>query len=179
MQEGTNAGLIGPTYIYPRGKMEETMATWREFPVLYMSIDEQSSFMSEINERINKTVNGMNSTSNVNVTNQLSGGYQEFQDLLMPNAGYGNESIWKPQVTNLLSSGHGNAPTFYSMNGYVLANNPPFEMCRDDNVLWYTYAYGSGSHVFHMHGNGFTENGISMPSQSEFYKHAHIIMKSY
>ncbi|KAG9529106.1 Cupredoxin, partial [Aureobasidium melanogenum] len=169
MQEGTNAGLIGPTYIYPRGQMEHVMANWREFPVLYMSIDEQSSFMSQINEQLNQTWYGTSSSSsstNDNRTNPLSDGYEEFQDLLSSNGGYGNESIWKPQITNLLSSGHGNAPTFYSMNGYVLANNPLFEMCRDDNVLWYTYAYGSGSHVFHMHGNGFTENGISMPSAS-------------
>ena len=56
---------------------------------------------------------------------------------------------------------------FTVSNGYVLANNPIFETCKNDNVIWYTYAYGSGSHVFHMHGNGFTENGHPMPSISK------------
>lgn len=177
MQEGTNAGLIGPTFIYPRGQMERVMANWREFPLLFMSIDEQSSFMSQINERLNSTSNG-SANSTYNSTYYPPAGYQNFQDLLNSNANYGNESIWKPQVTNLVSSGHGNGPTFYSMNGYVLANNPIFEMCRDDNVLWYTYAYGSGSHVFHMHGNGFTENGISMPSASEFFSSARVVRVS-
>lgn len=145
------------------------MNNWREFPILYMSIDEQSSFMSQINQQLNDTTNsnGNTSVANSNATYPAAG-HQEFQDLLNPSANFGNVSIWKPQLTNLLSSGHGNGPTFYSMNGYVLANNPPFEMCRDDKVIWYTYAYGSGSHVFHMHGNGFMENGISMPSTSEY-----------
>jgi len=32
-------------------------------------------------------------------------------------------------------------------------------MCLGDKVLWYAMAYGSASHVFHMHGNGFTWGG--------------------
>lgn len=45
------------------------------------------------------------------------------------------------------------------MNGYIFANNPTFEMCLNDKVIWYAYAYGSASHVFHMHGNGVTYHG--------------------
>ena len=45
------------------------------------------------------------------------------------------------------------------MNGYWFANNPVYEMCENDKVLWYVTAYGSASHVFHMHGNGFTYQG--------------------
>jgi FtsP/CotA-like multicopper oxidase with cupredoxin domain len=96
-----------------------------------------------------------------------TGGSQEFSDLINADASYGNRSIWGPQLTNLLSSAWGSGATFYSLNGYVLANNPIFEACKNDNVIWYTYAYGSGSHVFHMHGNGFTENGHLMPSISK------------
>ena len=40
------------------------------------------------------------------------------------------------------------------MNGYIFANNPTFEMCLDDKVIWYVNAYGAASHVFHLHGNG-------------------------
>ena len=108
------------------------------------------------------------SSSDGSMTQGRTGGSQEFSDLINADANYGNRSIWQPQLTNLLSSAWGNGATFYSLNGYVLANNPVFEACKNDNVIWYTYAYGSGSHVFHMHGNGFTENGHSMPSISKF-----------
>lgn len=54
-----------------------------------------------------------------------------------------------------------------SMNGYILANNPTFEMCYDDKVLWYVYAYGQASHVFHMHGNGFEYNGVGRAVMSK------------
>lgn len=37
---------------------------------------------------------------------------------------------------------------------YIFANNPTFNMCLNDKVIWYTNAYGSASHVFHLHGNG-------------------------
>jgi FtsP/CotA-like multicopper oxidase with cupredoxin domain len=106
-----------------------------------------------------------------------TGDSQEFSDLINTDASYGNRSIWQPQLTNLLSSTWGNGATFYSLNGYVLANNPIFEACKNEDVIWYTYAYGSGSHVFHMHGNGFTENGHSMPSISESwsYRYFHLI----
>lgn len=66
------------------------------------------------------------------------------------------------------------APPFHTINGYVFSNGPPFEMCEGDDVAckycarstpfsfsiklidWFTghfYAYGSASHIFHMHGN--------------------------
>lgn len=47
------------------------------------------------------------------------------------------------------------------MNGYIFSNNPTYEMCENDNVIWYVTAYGSASHVFHMHGNGITYEGIN------------------
>jgi len=36
-------------------------------------------------------------------------------------------------------------------------------MCLNDKVIWYVNAMGSASHVFHMHGNGFTYpyNGVN------------------
>lgn len=45
------------------------------------------------------------------------------------------------------------------MNGYIFANNPPYEMCHNDKAIWYVNAYGGESHVFHMHGNGVVDNG--------------------
>ncbi len=111
----------------------------------------------------------------------------------------GNATVWNPQLTNLALSGlFPSAPSFYSMNGYVYANNPIFEMCYGDSVIWYVMAYGAASkssacfkpsffehaltfrqgmtyhwvvemeanlesqfysHVFHMHGNGFSYLG--------------------
>ncbi|CAC9888839.1 unnamed protein product, partial [Aureobasidium pullulans] len=47
-------------------------------------------------------------------------------------------------------------PHFTTINGYTFSNNPVFEMCLGDKVLWYVMAYGSASHVFHMHGNSYT-----------------------
>lgn len=46
-------------------------------------------------------------------------------------------------------------PEFYVINGFVYANNPPFQMCVDDPVIWYVFAMGADLHVFHMHGNNF------------------------
>lgn len=43
-------------------------------------------------------------------------------------------------MTNLLSSTqYDDAPTFYSLNGMILNNLPTFEMCLNDEVIWYVY----------------------------------------
>ena len=74
----------------------------------------------------------------------------------------GNYTVWHPQVVNLADAGQfEGAPSFYTMNGYILSNNLTFEMCQDDKAVWYTNAYGSMSHVFHMHGNSFVYNGMT------------------
>jgi manganese oxidase len=52
------------------------------------------------------------------------------------------------------------------MNGVVFSNLPRFEMCTDNKVIWYVYAYGGASHVFRMHGNGFNYHGNNMASTS-------------
>lgn len=150
LEEDLDAGLIGPQIVYQRGMMNATMATYREFPLLYMAFDESMSFMSAINA-------GRSSGGEVQSAfpDDLDGGK------------YGNYSIWHPQLVNLLSSGRINAPTFYSLNGYVFANNPWFEMCKDDKVIWYLYGHGLDTHVFHMHGNGFKYLGINMASKGK------------
>ena len=63
--------------------------------------------------------------------------------------------------------------SFYTINGYIFSNNPTYEMCLNDKVIWYVNAYGGASHVFHLHGNGFAYNGInnyatskSLPNES-------------
>lgn len=37
------------------------------------------------------------------------------------------------------------APKIAALNGFVFANQPAFEMCQDDKVIWYIYAYGGKS----------------------------------
>ncbi|KAI6875053.1 hypothetical protein KC338_g971 [Hortaea werneckii] len=74
-----------------------------------------------------------------------------------------NQSVWRPQVINLSGSNQfgGQAPSFFTMNGYIFANNPIFDMCFNDKVIWYVNSYGSMSHVFHMHGNNFEYGGVT------------------
>lgn len=158
MEQDFNAGLIGPQIVYPAGTMNATVSTYREFPLLFMAFDERDSWMSAIN-------NGHASTSG-----ELSSANSSFSSgAINPDylGGFtGNYSTWHPQLVNLKTSGHGNGPTFYSMNGYIFANNPPFEMCLNDKVIWYIQAQGGASHVFHMHGNGFQFQGFNRASIS-------------
>lgn len=72
----------------------------------------------------------------------------------------GNYTVWHPQIVNLAGAGQFmGAPSFHTMNGYIFGNNPTFEMCLSDKVIWYVNAYGSANHVFHMHGNSFRYHG--------------------
>ena len=154
MQEDLNAGLVGPTIVYSRGKMNSTMASNREFTLMYMQYDESNSFLSDTNAQ--QMLGITNTSSSVSPVPALG-------------QGYGNYSIWHPQITNLLSSGKlspSQAPTFSTLNGLVFANNNPFEMCAGDSVIWYVVAYGNNPHVFHMHGNGFVYQGMNMASIS-------------
>ncbi|KIW87323.1 uncharacterized protein Z519_11959 [Cladophialophora bantiana CBS 173.52] len=150
MQEDQNAGLIGSTIVYAPGMMNDTMARYREFVLVYMQYDESDSFMSQTNLEL---------LAGTNISDSGT-------DLSLPapqlNHGYGNFSIWHPQEVNLRSSGQlsaTQAPTFSTLNGYVYANNAPFEVCVNDPTIWYVSAFGSNPHVFHMHGNGFVLNG--------------------
>lgn len=148
-----NAGLAGPTIVYNRGTMNRTMASHREFVLLYETFDESMSFLAEANLRM------YNSSANASS--------MAMPALLEMNHA-GNESYWRPQLTNMptVSLSTTQAPGFYTLNGWVLANNPSFDMCTDDPVIWYVYAFGGASHVFHMHGNGFNYHGNNMASKS-------------
>jgi len=150
MQEDHNAGLIGNTIVYAPGKMNSTMSSYREFVLLYMQYDESNSFMSQTNLEVLTGKNVSESASSSTLPVPALG------------HGYGNSSIWSPQLVNLMSSGQlstTQAPTFSSLNGLIYANNAPFEVCVNDPTIWYVAAMGSNPHVFHMHGNGFTLNG--------------------
>lgn len=122
IQEDLNAGLVGPQMTYQRGKMTETLARYREFPVLLQGIDESKSFLAAENAR--------RAGKNVSVDYQST-----FAELMK----YGNESVWRPQMTSLMSAKFDDAPEFYAMNGLVLGNLPTFEMCLNDQVIWYVY----------------------------------------
>lgn len=168
MQEDMSAGLVGPQFTYQRGMMERTMSKYREFSVLFQGLDESLSFMAAENARRLK-----NSTTQVD--------HGDFSELIQ----YGNTSFWRPQMVNLRSSnGFDDAPAFYVINGYVFANTPTFKMCTGDKVIWYVYgkyspasdnnqnayryaAQGEEVHVFHLHGNSFTVQGINQATKSE------------
>jgi hypothetical protein len=153
MPSDTNAGLIGPTIVYNRGTMNMTMATKREFVLLYMVYDETMSFLASTNQM---------KYSNHTINSSMA------MPVVLQQPYSGNESFWKPQLTNMptVSLSSANAPQFYALNGRVLANNPPFEMCLDDAANWYVYGFGGASHVFHMHGNSFKWRGANYASMS-------------
>ena len=124
VQEDFNAGLVGLQMTYQRGMMAETMRRYREFPVLLQGIDESASFLAAANAQRD---------GQKNATVDYESSFSELRQ-------YGNESVWKPQMTNLLSSTKFDAaPEFYALNGYVFGNLPTFEMCLNDEVIWYVY----------------------------------------
>lgn len=132
--------------------MNNTMSTYREIPLLYMGYSESASFLS--GENAQKLLS--------NHTAMDSSFGMPDMDLYSANA-----SIWKPQMTNLgLSGRFSSAPQFFTLNGYFFANNPTFNMCLGDKVIWYVNAFGMESHVFHMHGHSFVENGVMGFSKS-------------
>lgn len=147
LEQDSNAGLIGPTIVYRKGEMAKTMASYREIPLLYMIYNEANSFLSASNAAALLRNSTQTTTPSQSSTENFPSG---------------NTSIWLPQLTNLLSAANfPSAPSFYTMNGYIFANNPIFDMCLDDKVIWYVNAYGAASHVFHMHGNGVSYLGNS------------------
>ncbi|KAI7720420.1 Cupredoxin [Hortaea werneckii] len=175
LQQDTNAGLIGPQIVYAPGQMAATMAKYREFPLLYMIYNEGASFLSGQNAAaLNNEKSPSENSSYLSDSGVMSGHgpYKPSQggNLGSVNSGnlnLGNESVWTPQFMNIAGANRfDGAPSIHSMNGYIFANNPMFEMCLGDNVIWYTMSYGSMSHVFHMHGNSFRYNGIGAPSIS-------------
>ncbi|KAL1961659.1 hypothetical protein VTN77DRAFT_1334 [Rasamsonia byssochlamydoides] len=144
MYEDLDAGSFGPVIVYNPGKMESVMRQNREFIVLYSDEKEWNSFLALHNAR--KYI------PTVAVAN-LSDQYPQI------SRGRSNYSIWYPQFinnpnTNVTSD---MAPEFYSINGYIYANNPPFEMCINDSVIWYLYDMGSDTHVFHLHGDNIID----------------------
>lgn len=125
--EDLNAGLAGPQMTYPRGMMNQTMSTYREFPVLYNSFNEANSFFSAVN---------------ADDLGNLSIGQKAGRNYSIPSASsqYGNSSFWHPQLVNFLSAqDFSTAPTFHAINGYIFGNNPTFKMCVNDKVIWYLY----------------------------------------
>jgi hypothetical protein len=119
LQEDANAGLIGPTIIYAKGMMNSTMASFREFPILYNTYDENISWLSAENKA--RLDPGNDTQSSISIDTQ--------------GLPAGNNTVWGPQLSNFGGRGDfTSAPTFYSINGYVYANTPTFEMCLNDNV---------------------------------------------
>ncbi|CZR60586.1 uncharacterized protein PAC_10482 [Phialocephala subalpina] len=151
MASDLNTGLSGPTIVYNPGMMNKTMATHREFVLLYENSNESMSFLASTNAKMYG-----NATSSTGMPVMLERNYA------------GNMSFWELQLTNmptvLLSSTR--APQFYTFNGRVFSNLAPFEVCIDDKAIWYIYALREASYVFHMHSNRFDYHGANMASKS-------------
>lgn len=162
LQEDSNAGLLGPSIVYARGQMEPTMARYREFTLLYMIYNEADSWLSCQNRaRLDSAGRGDHPGAGGPANDGGNGQSCEAAGQV-PELWQGNETVWRPQLTNLQQAGHfPGAPHFPAMNGYIFANNPKFEACLNDEVIWYVNAFGSASHVFHMHGNGFSYHGFN------------------
>jgi hypothetical protein len=95
------------------------MASFREFPILYNTYDENISWLSAENRA---RLDPSNNT-------------QSFIPMDTQGLPAGNKTVWGPQLTNFGGRGEFiTAPTFYSVNGFVYANTPTFEMCLNDNV---------------------------------------------
>ncbi|EME42637.1 hypothetical protein DOTSEDRAFT_26207 [Dothistroma septosporum NZE10] len=143
-----NTGLLGPQIVYAPGQMNTTMQNYKEFPLVFMVYKESNSFLSAANAK--KLY-----SNHTAAPSSTTWGALDTQNLWS-----GNYSSWHPQVVNLNSTGKfPGASSFYTMNGYIFANNPTYQMCQNDQVIWYAYAYGGASHVFHMHGNGVVDAG--------------------
>jgi manganese oxidase len=152
MYQDQDAGLSGPVIIYNSGKMNTTMASNREFVVFFGDNQESNSFLALHN--IQKYLPAVAST----VSNQSS---------TYPVPPPGNQSVWYPQTQNVPltpSITTAMAANFFPINGYIFANNPPFEMCVNDAVIWYLWDMGFDTHVAHWHGNNAVYDGIVKPA---------------
>lgn len=155
MQSDLAAGAIGPIAIYNPGKMDYVRSTRREFFILYNIFRESNSYLAYQN--VLKYGNRSDALS------QMSSGNQK---LLMSNLG--NATLYVPMVTNMpnITVSTSMLPNFFSLNGYMFDNLPGLEMCLNDPVTWYVYAFGQASHVFHLHGNNFLNNKIFKASMN-------------
>jgi hypothetical protein len=172
LEQDSNAGLIGPSIVYASGQMAKVVAEYREFPLLYMIYTETQSFLSGANAAALHGSSAGGGQSGDSAQNSGDRGPPSGQPSSMMGSSSnnnnnpasplppGNSSIYHPQLTNLFSANQfPAAPSFFTMNGYIFANSPSFDMCAGDKAIWYVNAYGSASHVFHMHGNGFRYRG--------------------
>jgi FtsP/CotA-like multicopper oxidase with cupredoxin domain len=160
LEQDTNAGLIGPSIVYASGQMASVMAEYREFPLLYMIYTETQSFLSGANgAALHGSSSAQPNSGNQDPPSGQPSSWENNNTTSTPLPS-GNYSIYHPQLTNLASANQFSAPSFHTMNGYIFANNPIFDMCLNEKVIWYVNAYGSASHVFHMHGNGFKYHGV-------------------
>jgi hypothetical protein len=107
--------------------MNEIVVSYREFPILYNSYDEDQSFFSAVNKA---RIEGGDSAQYI---------MPQFDTTGLPDA---NKTVWKPQLTNFENGRQfGGAPTFFAINGFVYANNLLFEMCVGDNVCIYLFDF--------------------------------------
>lgn len=103
--------------------MDKVMKSAREFPLVLYQATEASSFLAYDNA----LMKGIDTDASTNAT--------------MSSSSVANATWWQPQLGNMpnvtLSSSQ--APTFFSINGYVYAPGPAFEMCSGDDIIFYVY----------------------------------------
>jgi FtsP/CotA-like multicopper oxidase with cupredoxin domain len=150
MYSDQDAGLSGPVIVYQPGQMETTMKSNRELIAGMFDNQESNSFLAEHN--VQKYLPSHASKAK----NEAASKYPKITSKA-------NESIWGPQLVNtpwtpgITSDMLAN---FFPFNGYIYANNPLFEMCVGDNVIWYLWNMGFDQHVFHLHGHNFYINNM-------------------
>ncbi|OKL60048.1 hypothetical protein UA08_04972 [Talaromyces atroroseus] len=148
MYQDQDAGLSGPVIVYNQGMMDKVMSQYREFTVMFGDNQESNSFLA-----LQNVMTRLPSQAG-NVANLT----YEYPTITST----GNVSIWYPQLINnpLTNVTTTMAPNFFPINGYIFANNPSFEMCQYDNVIWYLWDMGFDTHVAHWHGNNVVMNGL-------------------
>lgn len=127
MYQDQDAGLSGPVIIYRSGTMVPTVERNREFILFYGDNQESNSFLALHN--VQKYL--------PKIASQFSN-----ESLKYPSLPSGNESIWFPQLMNVPNTPSINssvAADFFPINGYVYSNAPAFEMCVNDDTIWYLW----------------------------------------
>lgn len=123
LYQDTNAGLIGPQIVYAAGQMNETMANYREIPLLYMIYNENESWLSGANAaRLGGSSSGSSSAATTSsYPNAQSTGTQQGnggqQTSTASQQGNGAQTTNSAQQGNNSQSQQGEAPTWWGPSG--------------------------------------------------------------
>ncbi|KAK3076949.1 hypothetical protein LTS18_011579 [Coniosporium uncinatum] len=142
LEADMNSGLVGPNIIYGRGLMNNTVAAYREFIVLYEIFEEANSWVGNSGSQLVEPHDGNSS-------------FWQNQLMNIPEGSMSAPNFWGGA-----SGQPGPVVPYFTINGFIFSGGPAFEMCEKDHVIWYAMSYGSAPHVFHLHGNNVWTNGL-------------------